>query len=136
MRRARQSSGFSLIELMIAILFVSIGFFGYVALHARLLHSGQRLEEREKIRSVTDLVEGIETTRATRGYDTSVDGTEFSSTSSLDVPTLVWVNTKREGKDNSWAENLPFEHALNLEESLELKSAAYPRPWRHRWRSR
>ncbi len=130
------NSGFSLVELMIAILFVSIGFFGYVALHARLLHSGQRLEERERIRSITDLVEGIETTRATRGYDTSIDGTDFASSMSVEVPTLVWVSTKRAGKNNRWTSSLPSEHTEYVEQSLDLRCAVYPKPWVHRWRSR
>lgn len=145
MNNRSRRSGYSLIEVMIAIVFVSIGFFGYVALHARLLHSGQRLEERERIRSATDLVEGIETARATQGYDTSIDGTEFSSTSSMEVPTLVWVNTKRKDKDNSWtsrmhgfrtynsSDTLSTQAIENVDESFDLNCAVYPKPSLHRW---
>ncbi len=136
MKRRSIRSGYSLIEVMIALVFVSIGFFGYVALHARLLDSGQRLEERERIRSATDLVEGLETARGSRGYHTSIDGREFSLTSSLDVPTLIWVNTKREGKDNSWTSRLPAEHVENVEKSFDLTCAVYPKPWIHRWARR
>ena len=36
--RTRPRHAFSLIELMIAMVFLVIAFFGYVALHARILH--------------------------------------------------------------------------------------------------
>jgi len=38
--RNKTYRAFTLIEILLAILFVSIGFFGYVALHSRLLYSG------------------------------------------------------------------------------------------------
>lgn len=44
MRRAR---GFSLGEVLLAILFLSIAFFGYVGLHQRLIYSSWRLEQRQ-----------------------------------------------------------------------------------------
>lgn len=47
MRRPR---GFSLGEVLLAILFLSIAFFGYVALHQRLIYSSWRLEQRQSPR--------------------------------------------------------------------------------------
>lgn len=47
MRRAR---GFSLGEVLLAILFLSIAFFGYVALHERLIYSSWRIERRQNPR--------------------------------------------------------------------------------------
>lgn len=40
--------GFTLAECMIALLFISIALFAYVSLHIRLIHSGQKLDQREK----------------------------------------------------------------------------------------
>lgn len=39
--------GFTLAECMVALLFVSIAFFGYASLHIRLIHSSSRVEERQ-----------------------------------------------------------------------------------------
>ncbi len=39
--------GFTLAEVLIAILFVSIALFGYVGLHIRLLYSGEKIQDRE-----------------------------------------------------------------------------------------
>lgn len=46
----RRAAGFSLGEVLLAILFLSISFFGYVALHQRLIYSGWRLEQRQSPR--------------------------------------------------------------------------------------
>lgn len=46
----RRTSGFSLGEVLLAILFLSIAFFGYVALHQRLIYSSWRLEQRQSPR--------------------------------------------------------------------------------------
>ena len=42
----RRSHGFSLPELMIAMLFISIAFFAYAALQQRLIYSSWRMEQR------------------------------------------------------------------------------------------
>lgn len=42
--------GFTLAEVMVAILFVSIAMFGYFALHLRIIHSASTLEQRQAMR--------------------------------------------------------------------------------------
>ena len=68
----KRTSGYSIVEILIAIVFITIGFFGYVALHARLLHSGQKLEEKEVVRAGTDYFEALDVGRALIGFETSV----------------------------------------------------------------
>lgn len=46
----RRRSGFTLAEVLVAIVFVSIGLFGYVSLQARLLHSNRKLQARQQPR--------------------------------------------------------------------------------------
>jgi hypothetical protein len=50
MRRA-----FTLAEVMIAMLFVSIAMFGYIALHMRIIHSSTTLQQRNAVRRKMDL---------------------------------------------------------------------------------
>lgn len=45
-----RGKGFTLAEVMIAILFISIALFGYMSLHIRLMHSGEKLEQRQTYR--------------------------------------------------------------------------------------
>lgn len=42
--------GFTLAEVMIAILFLSIAMFGYFALHLRIIHSASTLDQRQAMR--------------------------------------------------------------------------------------
>lgn len=51
--------GFTLAEVMVAMLFVSIALFGYVALHLRILHSASTLQLRHSIRRKVDLHMGV-----------------------------------------------------------------------------
>lgn len=51
--------GFTLAEVMVAMLFVSIALFGYVALHLRILHSSSTLQLRHSIRRKVDLHMGV-----------------------------------------------------------------------------
>lgn len=39
--------GFTLAEVMVALLFISIALFAYVSLHIRIIHSSARVEERQ-----------------------------------------------------------------------------------------
>ena len=43
MARRHLNSGFTLVEVMIAVLFVSIALFGYIALQTRLIDSNERI---------------------------------------------------------------------------------------------
>ncbi|MBN9418176.1 MAG: prepilin-type N-terminal cleavage/methylation domain-containing protein [Candidatus Eremiobacteraeota bacterium] len=54
-----KSRGFTLAEVMVAMLFVSIALFGYVALHLRILHSASTLQLRHSIRRKVDLHMGV-----------------------------------------------------------------------------
>jgi prepilin-type N-terminal cleavage/methylation domain-containing protein len=47
--------GFTLAEVMVAILFVSIAMFGYISLHMRIIHSSTTLHLRHSIRRKVDL---------------------------------------------------------------------------------
>lgn len=51
--------GFTLAEVMVAMLFVSIALFGYIALHMRILHSASTLQLRHSIRRKVDLHMGV-----------------------------------------------------------------------------
>jgi Tfp pilus assembly protein PilV len=123
-----------LIEVMIAILFITIGFFGYVALHSRILHSGQRLEEREVIRSGTDFLEAIEVGRITLGYSTSVNTESYSERSGMDG--LYVISTSVEGKDTSWKMNFPEEYHAGLDETLETAPTMMAKPHQYSWGER
>ncbi|MBS2036740.1 prepilin-type N-terminal cleavage/methylation domain-containing protein [bacterium] len=45
-----RSKGFTLAEVMVAILFLSIAMFGYFALHLRIIHSSTTLDQRQGMR--------------------------------------------------------------------------------------
>lgn len=47
--------GFTLAEVMVAMLFLSIAMFGYISLHMRILHSSTTLQVRHSIRRKVDL---------------------------------------------------------------------------------
>lgn len=46
---------FTLAEVMVAMLFVSIAMFGYIGLHMRILHSSTTLQHRHNVRRKVDL---------------------------------------------------------------------------------
>jgi Tfp pilus assembly protein PilV len=119
---------------MIAIVFISIGFFGYVALHSRILHSGQRLEEREVIRSGTDLLEAIEVGRISLGSGASVNGDAFPNRSGMDG--LYSISTNVEGKDTSWKQHLPPEYHPGLDETMETSPTMMAEPHKYSWDKR
>lgn len=56
--------GFSLIEVLLAILFISIGFFGYVALQGRILYSTTRLQQKADLRRSISTISSIDQVRA------------------------------------------------------------------------
>ena len=132
--RDKPRTAFSLVEILVAIVFISIGFFGYVALHGRLLHSGQQLEKREVIRSSTDFFEGLEVTRSLLGYAKSIDGTEYPH--DLVLRNLVTVSTDSKNRNMSWLEHYPedFHHGIN--DSIPMKLKVYQNPFRNKWRER
>lgn len=132
--RNDRSTAFTLVEILIAIVFVSIGFFGYVALHSRLLHSGVRLEEREVIRSGTDFMESVEATRAQLGYEESIDGTTFQT--DLRVPKLVTYSTSTKNRNLSWLENYPEPFRRGVHESIPMTLKMYREPFRLQWNQR
>ena len=51
--------GFTLAEVMVAMLFVSIAMFGYISLHMRIIHSSLTLQKRHSIRRKVDLHSGL-----------------------------------------------------------------------------
>jgi prepilin-type N-terminal cleavage/methylation domain-containing protein len=126
--------GFTLIEIMIAVLFITIGFFGYVALHARILHSGQRLEEREVIRSGTDFLEALEVGRITTGSTSSINGQAH-----VEDPTvtgLYRISSDVEGTQTSWMLNYPPEYHPGFEETMELSPTVLRTPYDYSWSTR
>jgi len=125
---------FSLIELMIAITFISIGFFGYVALHGRLLHSGQRLEEREKTRAVTDFSEALGVTRAMVDLPQAINSQPFDV--DPQVSRVVWISTDVRGRDTRWQAFYAPEQVRDLDLVMVRSSAAYRRPFLYKWGAR
>ncbi len=123
--------GFTLIEIMIAVLFLSIGFFGYVALHSRILHSGQRLEEREVIRAATDMFESIEVARVTLGFTLSINGQRYPTATGF--PDLHPISTDATAGDPEWLENFPPEYHAGMEETMELAPVMFSKPYKYSW---
>ncbi len=72
----RRASGFSLAEVLLATLFLCIAFFGYLALHQRLIYSNWKIEQRqaprEEVRSA--LVERL--ARARSGETSNLEPVE------------------------------------------------------------
>ncbi len=66
MKSARQPAGFSLAEVLLATLFLSIAFFGYLALHQRLIYSNWKVETRQGPREAarSALMDGVAAVRA------------------------------------------------------------------------
>lgn len=50
--RKKIKKGFSLAEAMLAMLFISIGLFAYISLHARIIYSNSKLEARQLVKEV------------------------------------------------------------------------------------
>lgn len=135
-RRPVHSHAFSLVELMIAIVFIVIALFGYVALHARLLHSGQRLEEKEVVRSATDFYSAVLVSRATAGMDKGPDGKPFTTVPGrsgmfrLDTTkpdNLAWL-------EESWFN--PKEFTEGMKETLQLSPQVLSNPYKYTWEKR
>ena len=131
---SKKHRAFTLVEIMIAILFISIGFFGYVALHSRILHSGQRLEEKEVVRASTDFFEAIEVARIVAGNVISIDGEVYPA--DFEFPGLFRISTSNQNRDTSWKTDYPPEYHPGLEETLELSPNVMSRPHEYSWKSR
>lgn len=127
----RKRRGFTLIEIMIAVLFLSIGFFGYVALHSRILHSGQKLEEREVVRAATDMFEGIEVARATMGMSRSINTVRYAN--KPDFPELVVLKTEVDSSNLDWLLYYPPEYHAGMKETMELGPVVFPKPFEYTW---
>lgn len=131
----RIARGFTLIEIMLAVLFICIAFFGYVALHSRLLHSGQKLEEKEIFRANTDLFEGIEVSRILLGTTSSVTRESFEKHPNLDDVYLV--RTDLRNRDVTWADSLPPEYRNeHIQETMELEPRVMRTPFSYSWEKR
>lgn len=59
--------GFTLAEVMVAILFVSIALFGYMSLHMRIIHSATTLQQRHAIRRKVNLQSALLVAKARWG---------------------------------------------------------------------
>ena len=59
--------GFTLAEVMVAMLFISIALFGYIALQMRIIHSSTTLHQRHSIRRKVDLHSGLLVARGRQG---------------------------------------------------------------------
>lgn len=133
MRRPRPANAFSLIELMIAVVFLVIAFFGYVALHARILHSGQRLEEKEVVRSATDFYAALLTSRAMLGMNTGPDGKAFAPVPEL--PQMVRLETSPPAHLEWLQESAPDgpTYAEGLRDTMELAPRVRSQPYLYSW---
>lgn len=121
---------------MVAILFIAIAFFGYVALHARLLHSGQKLEEKEVIRSATDFYSAILVSRAALGMNAGPDGKPFLTV--VEVPGMMRIDTTHP-RDLAWiTENIayPKSFAEGMEETMQLSPTIMATPYSYSWEKR
>lgn len=130
-KRSASWAGFTLIEIMIAVLFLSIGFFGYVALHSRILHSGQKLEEREVIRAATDMFEALEVARVTLGFSKSINAQDYPVQPGF--PDLHPLSTDASAGDMSWLLNFPKEYHAGMEETMELAPVIFAKPFVYSW---
>lgn len=134
MRTVRRNNGFSLMEVMIAILFISIAFFGYVALHARIIHSGLRLEEREVIRGGTDFFSALDIGRSTLGMTGSIEGAGFHQHPNLTDVRII--STSMENRFDDWKLNYPVVYHPGLVETLEMSPVTLLKPYDYRWGTR
>lgn len=133
-RRQLTYSGFTLIELMIAMVFILIAFFGYVALHSRILHSGQRLEEREKIRSATDFYAALLIARATMGIDSYMNGDKFVPEAT--TKNAYIIDTSPDPNAAQWLANYPPEFAISMDETMQLSPTILGKPYQYQWTAR
>lgn len=131
-----RSRAFSLVELMIAMVFIVIAFFGYVALHARILHSGQRLEEREVVRSATDFYSGLLVARAMLGMSKGPDGKPFQGIS--EVPGMVRLDTTQPQSLDWLTANIgmPKGFSDGMDELMQLSPEILTTPYTYRWEKR
>jgi prepilin-type N-terminal cleavage/methylation domain-containing protein len=133
MRHFRTPRAFTLIEIMIAILFISIGFFGYVALHSRLLHSGQKLEEREKIRASTSLRESVEVGRLMLGIKSSVTGRPYEPAT---LPQTYVVSTESGPEEpRDWLQAYPPEYSQSMTPTVQMSPVVPSAPFQYSWES-
>lgn len=71
----RRTRGFTLAEVMVAMLFVSIAMFGYISLHMRIIHSSITLQKRQSIRRKVDLHSGLTAAQLAVNPKSQADGT-------------------------------------------------------------
>lgn len=135
-RPRSKDTAFSLIELMVAVVFIVIAFFGYVALHSRILHSGQKLEEKEVVRAATDYYSGILVSRAMKGGDKGPDGTAFTYVT--EIPNLVQISTAPSGSLHWLTENwqIPKAYHKGMDETIQLSPTILKQPYRYLWSER
>lgn len=135
-RRPYTASAFSLIELMIAMVFLVIAFFGYVALHSRILHSGQQLEKKEVIRAATDYYSGILVSRAIKGGSVGPDGTAFEPLEEL--PNAFIIDTTPTGNLTWLTENqaVPKPYHKGMDETMQLSPIIVNKPYEYDWARR
>ncbi len=129
-------SAFSLIELMIAVVFITIAFFGYVALHSRILHSGQKLEEKEVVRAATDYYAGILISRVIRGGERAPDGSSFYPVPG--IHNLFQISTSPKSSLAWLTENwqIPKAYHKGMDETMELSPTVLKHPFRYGWGER
>lgn len=132
-RRPTTPFAFSLVELMIAVVFIVIAFFGYVALHSRLLHSGQRLEEKEVVRAATDYYSAILVTRAMKGGLTGPDGTPYVSMP--ENPKLQRISTLPTGQLDWLTMNwkVPKAYHKGMDQTMQLSPEILADPYKYQW---
>ncbi len=127
---------FSLVELMIAVVFIVIAFFGYVALHSRILHSGQRLEEKEVVRAATDYYSAILVNRAMEGAASGPDGSPYfpvpeisnlQRISTLPTGHLEWLTM-------NW--KVPKAYHKGMDQTMQLSPEILASPYEYQWSQR
>lgn len=93
----RRRAGFTLAEVLAAILFVSIGLFGYVSLQGRILHSNRKLQARQQPReAVQTVMDGWIYSLSANPASVSADPSIaiYGNESSLATLTRVRVNVR------------------------------------------
>ncbi len=134
LRRHTMPFAFSLVELMIAVVFIVIAFFGYVALHSRILHSGQRLEEKEVVRAATDYYSAILVSRAMKKDVVSgPDGTRFVSVP--EIPKLQRLSTLPTGQLDWLTMNwkVPKAYHKGMDQTMQLSPEILAEPYTYQW---
>ena len=132
----KRTSGYSIVEILIAIVFITIGFFGYVALHARLLHSGQKLEEKEVVRAGTDYFEALDVGRALIGFETSVADDVFVEDEIFEKLYYLKTDVTIPGRDMTWKLAVAPEYHPGLERTIELSPSVLAEPYQYKWGER